>query len=1020
MIKKKTKNLFLYFATFLLAVSSFFAVGSIFAQGANTDELTFNGTIKEAYAVGETFEVPEAKFGDEVADFVVYLPDGTATYASSFVLKQSGEHIIEYLLLKNDDVISKTVTFNVLTPMFSIAGEGYTEFKALPNGTKGVYANLDKNATLQYNGVIDLTKIAASDPLFRFMCLPAVIGEADTNGLEVKLTDAYDENLTLTIRFKKYIDGDSNDYTISYLDCAFNDSDYIGLQEKNDGKIVYNGTNYTYTKNHEKFGATFTMSMTGGTANSPRYMCSGITFDETTGLVSIEQDAGGRDYSVLVSDVSNINLYGKIFSGFTDGKVKLSMKPFNAVKNNCGLFFSEICGESVTETSYKAFSSNMVPEIDIDFGENGNVAPQAKQGRAYKIFNATAHDVIDGELDVKTEVYFGYETKNKVRVNVSDNAFTANRVGEYTIVYTATNSSGVTARTLVRVQSVQAFDEIELIVENEIDYDAPQSVGERIKLFDGYSVTNSFGAAGLRVSIALKGNEAIVYHLDDDFSFEPLYAGEYEVVYSFNDYIDVSQITRELSVESDEVVCYDLVKPFHKYFIRNGKYDVNTVKAYSLESGAPVEVPVKVYFATNDSASETEINGLLTVDGSEKVTLIYRPQVGFNVEPYTVDIPVVDTGYGTGNLDKSKYFVPTEGNVAFRTESDSVVCEFVQPNDGVISFDFANVLARNKFSLSLESYLIDGVFNPFGRLNLYLEDCLNASNVVKFSLYRENGIWLACVNDGSPLKFKDSWGLAGDLLNFDFNVYGGVFKLNNELTFDVRYFYETETSVVFENGLNLNVEFVDVGDCGGMKIKSINGQTFNRDNVDFGEAMVDLAHYTHAGYKALNSVIEVGGFYAFDVLSPNTEVYLTVRGPKGIIKSNGVSLNKVDAKEFYEFTLSEYGMYSVTVLVSDGINERSRPCGNIIVEDNTPPKVTVTAQPNSGKVNKTVKLATFTVNLAEGEYDYFFAIFAPNEQVTYTTEKSFVPTVAGEYEIHLFVFDTSYNLTELVYTIVVK
>lgn len=1011
----------LLIALLFVAVFSAFAFGISLARTEDDDELSFSGSINETYLVGETFNVPEAKYGNETAEFIVYLPDGTATRSDSLVLSQSGNYSVEYLLVTSDNrIIAKTITFNVLSTMFSVEGNGYVEYLALPNGMQGVYANIEKDSALVYNGIIDLTKISASDFLFKFFALPAVAGEADTNGIEIKLTDAYDDSRYISVRFKKRNESDNYDYIVSYLDCSFNGGTTVGLEINDRGKYEYGGNKYTAHVNNEKFGSNFTFSITGGKENSPAYVLSGISYDEETGLIYAKNYAN-TVYSVLISDVSNIDLYGEKFSGFTDGKVKLSITPYNMIKSKCGLFFSEICGEPITKDNYNQFTSEFYPEISVDFGKNEGSVPNAKAGRTYELFNATAFDIVDGYLDVNTEVYYGYENKHKIRVNVSDGSFVADKVGEYTIVYSATNSFGKSSQKLVRINSVKDFAELDLALENEIDYNIPVRAGSSVKLFDGYSAVNNFGASDFSVSVNLKGDKSVFCELDGDFSFKPLYSGEYEIIYTFSDYIDERTISETLTVTEGEAVHYETVRPFNKYYIYNGQYDVNNVKAYSLESGSPVEVPVRAYYSADGSDMETEITGLLKIPYAEKITLIYKPVVGFDTTPFRKDVSVVNTGYGTGTIDKSKYFKATTGQASFTANPDNVICDFVVSESGVISFDFVNVLARNEFSLNLESYTENGVSDSFGRLNLYLEDYLNPKHVVKFSLYKEDGVWFACVNDGNPLKFMASWGAAGDILNFAFDAVNKVFSLNDALSFNVSNFYQTETPVAFEQGLYLNVEFIDVKVGGGIKIKNVNGQIFNDSVYDGSAPTIDVAHYNHAGEKTIGTEIVVGGFYAFDVLSPDTVAYLTVRNNNKTVKSvDGVSLNKVEAKDFYKIILSEYGTYSVIVTYSDGENEKTKSCGNIIVEDKTPPEVTLKSKTSVGKVNKEVKLAEFSVNLEESKYDYFYAVFAPNARVSYVTDKTFIPEIAGTYEIHLFVFDENYNLTELVYPIVVE
>lgn len=988
---------------------------------------TFDGELSKSYAIGQTVEIPTAKIGETVADFIVYMPDGTATNAKTFVAQKNGTYTVAYTAETGSGKIANTtLSFEVLSTMFSIAPNGTTEYVELSNGEKGMKANIQKGGTLQYNGIIDLNELSSTDMLFKMAMLPAVAGEEDVTNFEIQLTDVYDEDIYIKLRFKMHNESDQYVYQVSYVDCAFKDADFIGMNSTTkETNYYYNGAYYSITRNSELHGTNHMISMTGGTSTSPNNgkVQFGVVYDRETGLVYVAKynSTQGVHYKQLITDVNNINLHGLRFPGFTDGKIKFSVTPTAYSKSSCGVFVSEVGGIKVTKNNCNTFITTVKPDIKVDLGEYSlDNIPSAKKGEAYPVFNATAFDLVDGNVDVETKVYFGYSNTDKIRVNLVDGKFIANRIGTYTIEYTAKNSSGNSSVYVIEVLSVANPGDISLTLSGEYDYNESAVIGNTIKLFDGFTVNNGFGNQTLNVIAKIEGNAAANYQVVNG-EFTPLYAGKYTVTYEYGDFIEKAQVVKELNVESASKVRYEVNGAINKYLIKNGQYDVDIIKAYSLESGSPVEVPVSIYYLNDNDTIEKKVSGKLTASAQNKVKLLYRPEVNFACEPFVYEVSVIDTGYGSAAINKSKYFVNSVGESTFSADESAVYWQFNGDENGKVAIDFINVLKRDGFDLTISPMLVDGTFNAFNRFDIYLTDSVKNDRFVKISLIKLDSMWVVSYNDCNPIKLTDNWGVSGDTFIIDYNIKNKTLLISNTVSFEIDYFYGTDIPVRFEKGILLNLAVEGVNDCKGIAINKINGQAFDSSKYDYGVPHIDGSHDNNGGEREISEVVTLGGFYSYDVLSPNVETTLTVRGPSGVVKSiDNVNLSGKDPLEIYQFQINEYGRYTISVTANDTNTNEMPFIYNIIVESKVKPVITLSAKVTTGVVNGAVSFARFTVDKELGKYSYFYTVVAPNGRISYSKSTFFTPTMVGEYLVTLSVIDEIGNMAEESYVVTVK
>ena len=768
----------------------------------------------------------------------------------------------------------------------------------------------------------------------------------------------------------------------------------------------------------------------------------GVSYDTATNVIY------ARSYSgqiLPMADFRNGNIFGEAFEGFTDGKVKVSIKPTVLVKGTCGFFISEINGEKITESGSQNFISKYQPEITVDFGEysESNV-PNVKHGESYSVFPATAYDPLEGEVDVITSVYYGYGNVNKIQVNVSDGKFVANRVGEYTIVYTATNSSGKTTVKTVTVNSLNDDSELELNLVGGKNTDTVLA-GTKVTALTDYSFDNAYGNTKLNVYAQLKSDKNVRFELNkkNSYSFTPIVSGEYEIVYEYSDYSSSDKTIVEFSVEESNKVYYTQERSFPEYAILNGNYDLDFVKSYTLDTGKEVEQKTLLY-VINSAGEKVLIDGLLKVKEeyvgeNGLIKIIYAPdKAGVLEEEYLVkEIPVIDTGLYTNKIDRSKYFVATSGSVSFEKNKDGMNCVINSFEDGKATFEFINVLHPNPFELKISALNKGENFKPFDSFNAYLVDVNDQDNYVYASLVRKENGWFISVNGAGELKISDVWGKEGDSLALNFNSEKSIMTINGFYGFKDVKFFGTDNLAKFPSGIKLVMEVCGKNGADGVMVESINGETMTNLSRDLSPARVDYAHDYNAGEAKLNEIISLKPFAVYDVLTPYVVGKLSVTYvPKGsneeypVKDVNGRELTDCDSMGYYDFKLTEYGMYTVTVSIEDELvaNTRGSISYTINVTDYRKPVVVMDTSTRSAKVGDKLVLPAFSVEISD--YDCYVTIKAPNKYfVGYldinnntkdTTDDEYIFATTGEYVVTLVVYDSNYNMSEIVYKVIVK
>ena len=232
-MNKTRKCSFYLIITALILCLTFSVAGLFFAyaeQNENVAEPTqfeFTGSIESQYSVNEVINIPVAKIGGKIADYRIVFPDGTYSNASTVKVAKSGYYSIEYTAVINGRVYKTTKSFMVGDDLFTINGLGSSEFKEIGNsGVMGLYFNLYSGASITYNDLVDLNEFNGElDTLFKLHPYVSKVGETDITQMKITLTDAYNEDNYVTVRYEHSIHANN----VTYLDAGFNGSKFCGM-----------------------------------------------------------------------------------------------------------------------------------------------------------------------------------------------------------------------------------------------------------------------------------------------------------------------------------------------------------------------------------------------------------------------------------------------------------------------------------------------------------------------------------------------------------------------------------------------------------------------------------------------------------------------------------------------------------------------------------------------------------------------------------------------------------------------
>lgn len=1016
---------------FAMAIPGF----ATLANTSNEYQFVFSGEFKEFYQVGDELSVPSATVTNGAnsyqASCSVVMPNKTATKNSTISLTDAGNYIVEYSAYIADEQRYMTKSFDIVVnnSLYSVVGEGSVDYVNYNDNIKGVVATLYNGDTFTFNNYVDLKEMKGA-ALFKMFPYPQIIGEADVNKLIVKITDVYDEGKFITVRIKKSdqkSEGVDWSWYVTYVDANYTDdsvqSDFIGMKYNEKGTYVCNGQKYSLFRNNEAFGTETGFSLAGGVKGnqSIKNAAYALGYDYEKNQLHSYVVSNSSANKQLISDFSNVNIFPQLFEGFTDGKVKISITPEGFNKSSCKFIFTEFAGKPIIEDGYNTFVYNKAPQLDIDFGDfTEETVPNGLPNVKYDVFKATAFDYIDGNINVETNVYFGYSNTKKVKIDVVDDKFTPKYSGLYTIEYKAKNSFGnssiKTVDILITPKSVPFSFDVE-------DFNTAGMVGQELVLLSGYNAQNYYGNTDLKAIVELSTDSSVKFELssENNFTFKPIYAGTYNVKLICNDYVESASLDKTIEISSANVVLYSVDGYFPHYLIKNGTYELPTVISTNLSSGVPQKTPTELYVVKSDNTEEKQ-SGKLLVTSDEFIKLSYRPTGLDWANPYEITLPIVNTGLGTSKIYKQDYFATVNGEFVKGATTEDVYFEVQEFEDGQATLEFVNVLQGHNFFISLAPFIKESGYKQVEEISFILSDVSNDNRFIKLTMMvKDDGVYIT-VNDNKETKIANSWGDIKDVMTISYDTLNSLIKINSSFDVTVENFFGLNDIASFDKGMlaKIIVKGSEVG-C-GVRISAINNQLLTSSTRDRTAPIIDDSMNNNKGEYNLNDIVTFKPYKVYDVLSPTVNFSFYIKKPNGEYARdlNGVLLDgSQDAKETYLLKLDSYGDYEVYPVAVDSINENSNNNTGykMTVVNRILPVITLDNHLTSAKLGKALVIANYTVD--KQNCITFVSVLNSKGIQEFVSGNVFVPKYKGNHVVTITAIDENGNMAHASYVVTV-
>ncbi len=1001
MLKKKIIVSLLLSATAVALAAGGVSHLKVKAQETSVDNVLVN--MQNEYKVGTEIAIPDAYFfegNNQIAtEKTVIYPDGTQYRVSKFIPSTMGEYTVQYSAIVNGELVEQTKSIYVYSDLYSVSGSEskvYYGTNALTPNTNGLNVGLKSCQTFTYNEVIDLNTLG-NNPFIMMYLAPERVQEYEATDFYITLTDAYDASNYVNIRVRNIPDSVGYKEYTSYLSAGASFQSMVGYQGiKN---TIHRDTNYGFDQPFTFYGcnAAGEPSEAGITSTGKNGQLQ-LFFDVAEKKIKTQGNMGGFNE---ITDLDDPKYYSELWSGFTTGKVFLSITT-SSVREGKERFNFVVTKIGEDDLTQNKLVDNEKPYINLDMLGYSEL-PHAIVGKPYSIISANGQDAYGHLRSSDVSVYRNYGSPSQTDVNVEDGKFIPTQVGKYFIVYTATDYSGNTEELVIPVVCDAIGNAIQLDVETT-NRKTAANVGEYVKVAAATS-TGGNGDTSLKIVVTDASNNPVELV---GGAFIPKTAGTYNVTYTAKDFIGIEKsesYTVNVTLSNDPVF-YGEEPALEKYYISGYEYVLPEFKAYTYQNGKQ-EVPVTVKITDDNGeralGADRKANFVVRNAGETK-TFTVKYQAGTTVKEFTVTaLNVRRILDGNQRLDPSKYFYSSNVSATLGAEATTLTAT----EDG--SVEFINPLLASAFAAEFSFVKTSNL----GSFKLILTDSKNANEKVEFVLSSTAGGTGCSVNGQSEVLIPVSYANGAIILSYD--VVSKQFTLGE--------------SVVAANGFKgftsgkiiLSMEFENVEGESAVAFGRINAQNLTSGIVlDKVAPRIALTKEYDTQLKSIGDVATVHAALAADVFDPNVKITVTVLGPdnKPVKGINGETLSNIDGTKDYQFKLEQNGTYSIRYKAVDAGGNEIAPSRFLKILDLEAPVITLNRENiKTAKLGSVVVVAPITVSdnktAVENIYSVCFVVRPCGTMIKIDLKdsNSFVANEVGTYVIRYMAMDADTNLS---------
>ena len=955
-------------------------------------------SMPEEMAVGERIKIKPAEFyvdgRKETAEVYITDPYGNETKTEMFAPDVIGVYKIEHRWSGGTERFGVSVK-NRYSDLFSVGKNSSVSYGTMEgnNTVKGQLLSLANNSKVVYNKVIDLGANNFDDtlddrlqnkPLLEFIPQPKTAGRTDLSGLYVVLTDKYDEENTVTIRFK-YMDYNPN---IVLLRTKAQGQGYAGYYyDGNGGMEVHNA------QSHEDGGFVIQSSFAQNLNAGHDMLEDSIKIYYNNDLNTLYSEPW--DWSKPVMKTWAVRRYSSAdrvygcgdtpWRGFKTGEVYMTIYAMG-VETTADIMVTRIGGEAVEDMFV---SDNDAPVISVDVDEND--VPFGQVEKKYEVFDYSARDLYSDVTEKGVRVTF-----NGKDIEVKDGCFVPQTAGEYLLNYFAVDSYGNRANKTIKVTIKQNVSVPQL----EIDGDIPTTayVGQKITL--PQTVTDE---AGVEVSVEVYcGGDRVDVNYG---SFVCEKEDVYTVMFIATDHIGTQKtVLKYISVSYGDNPVFDedeIVLP--SAFIDGEEYKFGDYVAYRYTANGRTAVNAKITVIDGQGERTIAADGayipVAYEDGKDaKVKFVFEKSGKQTVAERSV--PVRKISQKIGFL--KEYFLSDGGAV---TVDDEAVKIGFDASAGKKAFSFIRPIDEAKFSVSLLTKTEKCGYNAF---TFTLRSATDYRKRIKLLVEKRDGYFYGSldgknygiINYDSKDELVIAYSAAGKAL---VDCYGSVITtIANNL--------DGSPFEGFDGNIYFDVELTDVFDESVIGVSLIANQGFNNNRNDRNAPLIITEFGLSGNYKTGDKVI-IPAARAYDVLTNATSVTLNITVDGRYLEQN------LPCDRAMEYTLTETGEYSFIYSSQDSRGNKVRSSLFLSVSDLKKPVLTFKGSiPEKAKKGDTVTLPSCEVDDGTVVKVYYSAPDGLMREIK-TGKLSF--NRVGMYKI-FYIADNGGNVVTYTFTVIVE
>ncbi len=892
-------------------------VASIIVVAANdtyTFEYADESTLQPTYFQGETISVPKGQFvGDSTisAEAYVLLPNGNILRSNEITLSSVGRYQVTYTATNGSQVLQETKSFLVQQKKYTVsknsASVQYVDGYQLKDTTvDGLKVTLPNGAVFNFNKVYNLNEFEKINTLVEGYILAATQGVYSAKIVTFRFTDIYD----------------SDNYFDVVVDAAYEDGEGSGMSYYRVGAYNQTTSGWGGSTNEKDYTGTLENRLYIGDYGS---WAGKLHWNTAENLHSLDNKvAFSIDYTAkevygqgvysgkLVADMDSMDDFGmNLWNGFTTGECTLSVFASSYNDSAVTLLFTKL-GDETSELSDNVYADTVAPNLDVDLmGYDENDLPQAVAGCAYPIFAATADDAYSSDVSLDVKVIYNKYGSNSCDMAIVNNTFTPNRLGVYTIVYTATDASGLVTE---KEYSITCNHSSSNLMLSFSDSTALTAVAGQVITLPEISVSGAQGGYALKVTVQNTEESTVV----TGNSYRPMKSGTYRIIYAVTDFAGQSATASlDLIVSSDANPVFIAEPTLPRYLVGGYENIIGLPVAIDFNTGNEVEL--EIWVKEGDNPQRCIDSNVFTPVISKTpytLTITYVANSATGSSSVSYSLPCYSYVSSEG-VDKKSMFVLGEGVTAdYQQVGRTYYAAFSAASTAKSpSIEFLNPIYAN--GLSTEFAVWEGLEN-YGKLNIYLTDAVNGATI-KISYFFKNGSVSVSVNDGT--KYPTSDYLATNLdLGFD-NLSSSVTWKAGEQQVTVDKDINGNFFDGFVSGkVYISYEMEELYGDSGFIIKTINGQIFN-SSMSSGSLSGTAVIY-NGSYQArmsLGAELQIHSAVAMNLTQPYKWATVTVQTPDGNVANaiDGTVLKNVSADYIYQVKLTEYGTYTITYTSSD-------------------------------------------------------------------------------------------------------